>query len=92
MRVSVTSVVSLCDSMGCSPPGSSVRGILQVRTLEWVAIPSSRDSSRHRDGVFLHWNDRRFSSFEELHVYVFHRFVKFSAVFLSFFGAWLVRS
>ena len=26
----------------CSPPGSSVHGISQARTLEWVAIPSSR--------------------------------------------------
>ena len=31
--------------MDCSPPGSSVHGILQVRTLEWVAMPSSRRSS-----------------------------------------------
>ena len=31
--------------MGCSPPGSSVRGILQARILEWVAIPFSRGSS-----------------------------------------------
>ena len=29
--------------MDCSPPGSSVHGILQGRTLEWVAVPSSRD-------------------------------------------------
>ena len=28
--------------MDCSPPGSSVLGILQARILEWVAIPSSR--------------------------------------------------
>ena len=28
---------TLCDSMDCSPPGSSVHGILQARTLEWVA-------------------------------------------------------
>jgi len=27
---------------GCSPPGSSVHGILQVRILEWVAISLSR--------------------------------------------------
>ena len=33
----------------CSPPGSSVNGILQARILEWVAIPSSRASSRPRD-------------------------------------------
>ena len=29
--------------MDCSLPGSSVRGILQARILEWVAIPFSRD-------------------------------------------------
>ena len=28
----------LCDSMGSSPPGSSVHGILQARILEWAAI------------------------------------------------------
>ena len=33
---------TLCDHMDCSPPGSSVHGILQARVLEWVAIPSSR--------------------------------------------------
>ena len=27
-----------CDPMNCSPPGSSVHGILQSRILEWVAI------------------------------------------------------
>ena len=39
----------LCNPMGCSPPGSSVHGILQARILEWVAIPSSRGSSQPRD-------------------------------------------
>ena len=28
-----------CDPMDCSPPGSSVHGILQARILEWVAMP-----------------------------------------------------
>ena len=37
--------VQLCDSMDCSPPGSSVYGILEARILEWVAIPFSRGSS-----------------------------------------------
>ena len=32
----------LCDPMDCSPPGSSVHGILQVGILDWVAISSSR--------------------------------------------------
>ena len=36
---------TLCDSMNCSPPGSSVHVILQARMLEWVAMPSSRESS-----------------------------------------------
>ena len=40
---------TLCDPMGCSPPGSSVHEILQARTLEWIAMPSSRGSSRPRD-------------------------------------------
>ena len=44
------SVVSdCCDAMDCSPPGSSVHGILQARILEWVAIPFSRGSSQPRD-------------------------------------------
>ena len=33
----------------CSPPGSSVHGISQARTVKWVAISSSRGSSRPRD-------------------------------------------
>ena len=38
-----------CDPMDCSPPGSSVHGILQARILEWVAISFSRESSKPRD-------------------------------------------
>ena len=37
------SCLTLCDPMDCSPPGSSARGILQARTLEYIAIPSSGD-------------------------------------------------
>ena len=40
---------TLCDPMDCSPPGSSVHGILQATILEWVAIPFSRGSSQSRD-------------------------------------------
>ena len=40
---------TLCNSMDCSPPGSSVRGIFQARLLEWVAISFSRGSSGPRD-------------------------------------------
>ena len=35
---------TLCNPMDCSPPGSSVHGILQERIMEWVAIPFSRSS------------------------------------------------
>ena len=34
---------TLCNLMDCSPPGSSVYGVLQARILEWVAIPFSSD-------------------------------------------------
>ena len=46
---SLQSCLTLCDSMDCSQPGSSVPGILQARVLEWVAIPFSRRSSWPRD-------------------------------------------
>ena len=50
----------LCDTMDCSPAGSSVHGSLQIRILEWVAISSSRGSSQPRNGTqvllcLLHW-------------------------------------
>ena len=35
---------TLRDPMDCSPPASSVHGILQARILEWVAIPFSRSN------------------------------------------------
>ena len=37
------SYLTLCVPMDCSPPGTSVHGILQARILEWVAIPFSRE-------------------------------------------------
>ena len=44
---------TLCDPMDCSPPSSSVHGILQARIREWVAVPSSRESSWLRDQTYL---------------------------------------
>ena len=41
---SLQSCPTLCDPMDCSPPGFSVHGILQARTLEWVAISFSNHS------------------------------------------------
>ena len=58
---------TICDPMDCNPPGSSVHGILQARTLEWVAIPFSGGSSQSRDqtqvsrtagGFFTSWATR----------------------------------
>ena len=53
---------ALCDPMDCSPPGSSIHGILQSRILEWVAMPSSRGSSQPRDRTHISYvscTDRR---------------------------------
>ena len=43
------SCLTLCNTMDCSPPGSSVHGILQERILQWVVMPSSRGSSQSRN-------------------------------------------
>ena len=58
----------LCELMMCSPPDSSVHGIIQARILEWVAISFLRGSSRPRDrtespgppalaGTFFTWRE-----------------------------------
>ena len=36
---------NLCDPMDYSPSGSSVHGTVQARMLEWVVMPTSRESS-----------------------------------------------
>ena len=48
---SLQSRLTLCDPTDCSPRISSVHGILQARILEWVAMPSSRGSSRPSVGT-----------------------------------------
>ena len=42
---SLESCPTLCDPIDGSPPGSLVPGILQARTLEWVAFPSPMQES-----------------------------------------------
>ena len=49
--------------MNCHPPGSSVRGILQARILEWVSIFSSRGSSQPRDQTWVSCTEGRFFTF-----------------------------
>ena len=50
------SCLTLFNPLDCNPPGSSVHGIFQARTLETVAISSSRGSSQSRGWTcLLHW-------------------------------------
>jgi len=56
---SLQSCLTLCNTMDCSLPGSSVHGTLQARIMEWVAVPFSRGPSQPRDQTrisrLLHW-------------------------------------
>ena len=51
--VSCSVVSDSLQLMDCSPPGSSVHGVLQARILEWVAISFSRGSSQPRDQTLV---------------------------------------
>ena len=51
---------SLCNPMDCSPPGSSVHGILQARILEWAAISFTRGSSWPKDRTQVCYTAGRF--------------------------------
>ena len=68
---------TLWEPTGCSPPGSSVHGILEARILEWVATPFFRGSSWPRgqtqvsciaDGLFTVWATREALPFSYLHI------------------------
>ena len=91
------SCLALWDPRGCSPPGSTVCGILQARILEWVAIRFSRQSSqaRNQSGVsriagriFTIWTTREVHTAVDQHQNqkivndtVFYRLIQFSSVF-----------
>ena len=49
----VLSHVRLCNPMGYRLPGASVCGIFQAKILEWIAMPSSRESSQPRDWTHI---------------------------------------
>ena len=54
VKVLVTQAcLTLCNPIDCSPPGSSVHGILQARILEWVAISFFKGSSQLRDRTWV---------------------------------------
>ena len=50
---SLQSCPTLCDPMDCSLPGFSVHGILQARTLEWVAISFSKRNHRKKESEVI---------------------------------------
>ena len=52
--------------MDHSLPGSSDNGIFQATILEWVAMPSSRGSSQHRDQIYISYIAGRFFTAEPL--------------------------
>ena len=51
---------TLCNPVDCSPPNSSVQGILQAVTPEWVAIPFSRETSQPRDWTQVSYTAGKF--------------------------------
>ena len=72
---------TLCDPMDCSPPGSSVQGISQARTLERVAISFSRGSSWNWDRthvscrgrqILYHWATREVPGVRPLTLTLLH--------------------
>ena len=101
MKKDILCLVCLCVScsvlsesvqpVDCSPPGFSVRGILQARILEWVAMPSSRGSSQPRDqtqvsciggGLFSIWAHSMGSPLYALNIYTFY-FINYTTIKLE---------
>ena len=92
VKVKVKSLKSrqtLCDPMDCSPPGSSIHGILQARTLEWVAISFSRGSSWPRDRTrvsrvvgrcFTIWATREVHTYIWVYIYIYTSFFIFFSI------------
>ena len=62
----IPSCPALSNPVDCSPPGTSVHGILQARTLEWVAVPFSRGSTWPREWICIPCVMRSFLTSEPL--------------------------
>ena len=67
-RLSEVKSLSLCDPMDCSLPGSSVHGIFQARTLQWVAISFSNYRLRIIIDDYIHMH-------MYTHIYMYFEFV-----------------
>ena len=97
------SCLTLYNPMDCSPPGSSIHGILQARTLEWVAVSFSRGSSWPRNrtgsptfagGFFTVWATRKaLQSYESMWLAVLRGYSRswflFSQISLSYLPLFL---
>ena len=83
---SLQSCLTLCDPTDCSPPGSSVHGLLQARILEWVAIPFSSRSFPFRDQTWLSCTADRFFTIWATIVFIFFiGYLYFLFSFLKYF-------
>ena len=78
-------VLLVCNPVDCSPPGSSVHGILQARILEWAAISFSRGSSQPREPTLISCFAGRFFTVESWGKPWKGCMVKFSLPPFSFF-------
>ena len=96
--LSISHIQFFWDPIDCSPPGSSVFGILQAKILEWVVVSFSRGSSPPRDRtsyigrwILYHWaieNPSQYIHISNEHVYLkdIHSF--FSRILI--FTFWLL--
>ena len=79
---SFQSCLILCNPIDCSPPSSSVHGILQARILKWAATPSSRRSSQPRDRTHISYVIALAAGSLPLYMYILY--------FLIFFPLWFI--
>ena len=81
---------TLCSPTDCRPPGSSVPGILQARTLEWLPCPPPEDPDSRIDPGLLHrrWILYHLSSREDLLLYIK---VEKKGKLVGFLQSWLKK-
>ena len=69
------SVVQSCltpyDPVDCSPPGSSVHGILQARMLEWVAIGQAAEVTRILPELLYTYTNKRLDVSIDTYIYIY---------------------
>ena len=78
-----------CDTMDCSPPGSSVHGISQARILECVAISFSSGSSWPRDWIHISFIAVRFFTAEPPE-FPFSSLMLLKKIFIYFLLHWVL--